>query len=343
MEMSTRNLLARRPASKQKSLVIACAPRSCSNTSECTSWSGSTSKESPTCETESDTYPTFDGYEVLAILGSGTFAAVYLAKRQSDGKNVALKHVSGLPDSESVAATRKELQALQSFRHPHIIQAFDFFEADFSVCLVLEYFEGFTLDKAAKQRPFPELVAVELFQMLAGAVLTLHERRIVHRDVKPENIMVSKDLTDLRLMDFNSAKRLVEGGALTMAGTTLFHPPEVQQGFESPSELSDIWSLGICFYFMLAGKLPRSVSNASAARLQRDSGKLEGVSESCKRVIHQCLSIDKKDRAGLAKLISKEWHLPETAFKRRSESSADPRAEPTWPCQPPTWARAVSC
>eukprot|EP00441_Pelagodinium_beii_P013514 CAMPEP_0197688648 /NCGR_PEP_ID=MMETSP1338-20131121/105750_1 /TAXON_ID=43686 ORGANISM="Pelagodinium beii, Strain RCC1491" /NCGR_SAMPLE_ID=MMETSP1338 /ASSEMBLY_ACC=CAM_ASM_000754 /LENGTH=90 /DNA_ID=CAMNT_0043270881 /DNA_START=83 /DNA_END=352 /DNA_ORIENTATION=- len=89
----------------------------------------------------SDTCPTFDGYTVLSTLGEGFFAVVYRAQRQSDGKEVALKHVFGLPDSGSVAATRKEFQALQSFQHPHIIQAFDFFEVDGSVCLVLEYFK----------------------------------------------------------------------------------------------------------------------------------------------------------------------------------------------------------
>jgi len=353
-------LLERRLGSKHTPLVIARAPRTFSNTSASTIWSradsnmselstysrsSSATSESATFETEGfcrlDTYPTLDGYDGLDKLGRGTFAVVYMAKRQSDGKDVALKHVSGLQDSESVAAARKEFLALQSFRHPHIIQAFDFLEAIGSACLVLEYYEGLTLAKAAKRQPFPEPVAVQLFLMLAGAVLALHERSFVHCDIKPDNIMVSKDFTDLRLIDFNSAQRL-EGAALTMTGTPLFQPPEVQHGFESPSELSDIWSLGLSLYFMLTGRLPRSLTNGSGARLQLDSALWEGLSESCKRVLNQCLSIDKKNRAGIAMLLSKEWPpSPETTFER-SPSLADPGMDPTLPWQLPTWARAAS-
>ena len=290
---------------------------------------------------------------MLGTLGRGSVAVVYLAKRQSDGKDVALKHVGGLPDSGTVDATRKEFRTLQLFRHPHIIQAFDFFAANNSFCLVLECFEGLTLSKAARKQPFPEPVALKLFRMLAGAVLTLHERRVVHRDVKPDNIMVSQDLTDLRLMDFNTAKRLTEGGSLSMTGTALFLPPEVQEGYETPSELSDIWSMGICLHFMLSGKLPRVKRCSSTAvyhefvantQLQLDSGFLDGISDSCKRVLCQCLSIDKKNRTGLAQLLEKEWpQMPEETAFERSRSSGDPGQEPMSPCQLTNWGRGASC
>jgi len=353
-DVKENKLLARRRGlgSQQRPLFVECAQNR--NSRE----TASTASSSPT----GDTYPTFDGYDTLVPLGSGFFAKVYLAKRQSDGKEVALKHVCGLENLEwAIAATRKEFQALQSFLHPHIIQAFDLFEANGSVCLALEYFEGVTLTKAAKEQPMPECVAMKLFQMLAGAVQTLHESRVVHRDIKADNIMVSRDFADLRLMDFNTAKRLVEGGALTMTAISPFQPPEVQLGFEPPSELSDIWSLGECFYFMLTGKMPRYVKKPSASaashydfvastQLQLHSRFWEGMSESCKRVLRHCLSIDKTKRAGLAQLLEKEWpslpgpaertmtSTPGPAERTMTSSSTEPLTE----CQHP-WARGATC
>merc|ERR1719181_1986656 len=100
-----------------------------------------------------------------------------------------------------------------------------------------------------------EAVAQNLFNALALAVDHLHQQGIIHRDVKASNILVSDDRRELKLVDFNTAQRVLEGGALTMTGTVDYLPPEVLLG-ESLNEKSDVWAVGLCLHLMLSGALP---------------------------------------------------------------------------------------
>ncbi|CAL1147575.1 unnamed protein product [Cladocopium goreaui] len=196
-----------------------------------------------------------DHYEMLEQLGRGSVATVRKAIRKKDGLVVSLK-ISGSKDKS--ALVEAEFKILQSIKHPNIIRAFDYLETSVSSILVLEYFDGSSLEEAVHQSSlghFPELTARELFRALLSAVCYLHSHRIIHRDVKPSNVMVSAGLSDLRLLDFNVAKRLTEGGSLTVTGTRLYFAPEVING-EPPSEANDVWGCGICVFYMLAGRLP---------------------------------------------------------------------------------------
>ncbi|CAE7261380.1 fhkD [Symbiodinium natans] len=254
-------------------------------------------------------------YDVLEQIGRGSAAVVKKAVRKQDGLVVALK-IAGSKDTFALA--EGEYRMLQSIKHPHIIRALDFFTTSVSAIMVLEYFEGGSLEEAVPKLAgsrLPELKARQLFKALLSAVCYLHLRRIIHRDVKPSNVVVSADLSDLRLLDFNVAKRLTEGGALTLTGTRLYCAPEVLDG-EPPNEANDVWGCGLCVYFMLAGRLPwkflptenrnENIYTTPPA-LRVTSSKCLPLSEPCKSVLRQCLTVDPVWRPAATTIMLHEW------------------------------------
>jgi len=259
-----------------------------------------------------------DQYDILEKLGQGSAGVLHHAKRRADGKEVALKTIPKI-DPEFTAFTQKEYNVLRSIKHPHIIQAFDFFETEEQIVLVLELFGGQSLEDTvhcASRRCLDEGVTKGLFKMLLQAIDHLHQHRIVHRDVKAANILVSHDLADLRLVDFNTAQQLMEGGALTMTGTLQYAAPEVLLG-DSPSESNDVWSAGLCLYFMLSGRLPQrqdkfatlaEFANAVATRpVSLQSKQWSRVTEPCKLFLRSCLEINKAFRPAPMILLEHEW------------------------------------
>jgi len=250
-------------------------------------------------------------YDMLELIGRGSAAVVKKAVRKQDGVVVALK-IAGSKDNFSLAEA--EFRMLQSIKHPHVIRALDFFATSVSAIMVLEFFEGGSLEEAVPKLPgsrLPELKARSLFKALLSAVCYLHTRRIIHRDVKPSNVVVSADFSDLRLLDFNVAKRLTEGGALTLTGTRLYCAPEVLDG-EPPNEANDVWGCGLCVYFMLAGRLPWKILPTenffeTLPALRVSGSWCLSLSEPCKSVLRQCLTIDPIWRPAATTVMLHEW------------------------------------
>lgn len=257
-------------------------------------------------------------YELLKALGQGTTGVVYAARRKEDGRQVALKTMRTM-DEEMMRIAHQEYALLSSIRHPHIIEALDFFAATDRTVVVLEYFDGHTLDKTvstASGRRLSESVAHTLFLALMQAVAHLHQHRIIHRDVKAQNVLVAHNFKDLRLIDFNTARRLSDG-ALTMTGTQLYSAPEVLLG-ESPSEGSDVWSSGLCLYIMLCGRLPPLMYRfkgcfsefreaVSSQPVVVSGRRWQHVSQPCKATLLRCLEIRKLDRPTATQILEDSW------------------------------------
>eukprot|EP00931_Biecheleriopsis_adriatica_P068114 TRINITY_DN42141_c0_g1_i1.p1 TRINITY_DN42141_c0_g1~~TRINITY_DN42141_c0_g1_i1.p1 ORF type:complete len:371 (-),score=94.32 TRINITY_DN42141_c0_g1_i1:64-1152(-) len=253
-------------------------------------------------------------YNLATQLGQGSVGVVYRAQRREDRQPVAVK-VMRFQDEELLLTARQEFDILRSLQHPHIIGAVDFLELPTGAALVLEYFEGKSLEEVVRSSGcLTETTSQALFRQLLSAVAHLHQCGIVHRDVKGENILVSNNLADLRLVDFNTAKNTLQGGALTMTGTKLWMPPEVLLG-ESPSEASDVWSAGMCLYLMLLGKIPRGKGRCPSVEshvmtvksVLKSSLKSLEASAACSEVLRSCLAVDAELRPAASELMTMQW------------------------------------
>eukprot|EP00928_Gymnodinium_smaydae_P074462 TRINITY_DN57513_c0_g1_i1.p1 TRINITY_DN57513_c0_g1~~TRINITY_DN57513_c0_g1_i1.p1 ORF type:complete len:397 (-),score=75.68 TRINITY_DN57513_c0_g1_i1:22-1212(-) len=255
-------------------------------------------------------------YDVLEELGHGSVGAVHRGRRKFDGRDVALK-LMRISDEEMLGICRDEFDLLRSVQHPHIIRALDFFVHSAGAVLVLDFFDGRTLDSGVRAvGKLSEDAAKRPFAALAGAVAHLHSVGIIHRDIKAQNVLVSHDFQDLRLVDFNTARRVCEG-ALSMTGTCDWLPPEVLLG-SSPAEGSDLWGIGLCLFFMLTGSLPvklklfGSHAEFGHALASHFGGSptdwdLAHLSQMCKAVLIGCLKVEPDLRMRAADVLASEW------------------------------------
>lgn len=265
-----------------------------------------------------------DEFDVFEVLGRGSSSTVMSAKRRSDGRRVALKSVQS-EELALIKVAEREYDLLSGLDHPNIIRALDYFTPQSThAVLVLELCTGKTLRDAVrgtKEGCLPEETACTLSRCLVLAVDYLHRRGIVHRDIKPQNAMVTEDLQELRLVDFNVASAL-ESGLLTPTGTKSYAAPEVCNG-GSPSQASDVWGVGICLHFAVSGKLPKwrarpslndldpSVKDVTIPGLTT-SATLCGqewfaVSLACQTLVTHCLQLQEEDRPTPAMLLQAPW------------------------------------
>jgi serine/threonine-protein kinase len=208
-------------------------------------------------------------YVLLEKLGEGGMGAVFKARNWKLGKVVALKVIRAerLGKGDAVPRFRREIRAVAQLEHPHIVRALDAKEAGDTLCLVLEYVEGIDLARLVKQRgPLPVAQACEYIRQAALALQHAHEKGLVHRDVKPGNVLLSSDgtvkLLDLGLVRLSDpeAAGLSVGTQLTgkgvAMGTADYLAPEQAEESRSVDIRADLYSLGCTLYFLLTGRVP---------------------------------------------------------------------------------------
>lgn len=203
------------------------------------------------------------GWQVLRELARGGMGVVYLAER-ADGayqQQVALKLLAPgvLPDAESQLRLKLERQILARLDHPNIARLLDGGTTEHGVpYLVMEYVEGERIDRWSSARQLDLRARVLLFLKVCDAVAYAHRNLVVHRDIKPGNILVRDD-GEPKLLDFGIAKRLDGQAEMTSASGQLLTPryasPEQVRG-EPVSTLSDVYSLGVVLYELLTGRSP---------------------------------------------------------------------------------------
>lgn len=202
-------------------------------------------------------------YRVLSRLGDGASADVYLAEDTVMRRKVALK-LSRRRDEESSQHRRFEREAwcASALNHPNIVTVFDVgTEGDFDF-IASEYVEGETLRQRMQRGPIPVPEAVDIAIGAAAALAAAHEAWIVHRDIKPENVMLRRD-RGVKVLDFGVAT-IVGGGDEAdplrrpgnLVGTLHYLSPEQVRGDEIIDMRSDIYSLGVVLYEMLAERPP---------------------------------------------------------------------------------------
>jgi serine/threonine-protein kinase len=215
-------------------------------------------------------------YKIEALLGQGGMSAVYQATDPNLRRTVAVKliHPHLGSDPEFVRRFEQEAAAVAQLRHPNIVQVFDFDHDGDTYYMVLEFLRGETLQArlralhAADQRlPLTEIVRI--MSLLCDAVAYAHQQGMLHRDLKPGNVMLDPRGQPI-LMDFGVAK--IIGGQQHTAtgaiiGTVAYMSPEQVRG-ESVDERSDIYSLGIILYEMAAGRPPFEGSSAMTVMMK---------------------------------------------------------------------------
>ena len=203
------------------------------------------------------------GYKILGKLGQGAMATVWKARQLSLDRIVAIKilpkRLSENP--EFVERFNKEGKAAAKLNHAHIVQAIDVGEAGGYHYFVMEYVEGHTVyDELAKNRVYSEQDALDLVVQVARALSHAHERGLIHRDVKPKNIMIAKDGT-VKLADMGLARQLEDKEAAMAEagrayGTPYYISPEQIRGKVDIDFRADVYSLGATFYHMVTGRVP---------------------------------------------------------------------------------------
>jgi eukaryotic-like serine/threonine-protein kinase len=198
-------------------------------------------------------------YEIVGLLGVGGMGRVYRVRNVISDRTEAMKVL--LPDlvAQPDLAGRfiSEIRMLASLDHPNIAQLHTAFQVDNQLVMMMEFVEGSTLERIAKQGPIPQSDIINYVQQVLAALSYAHSRGVVHRDIKPANIMVTSQGT-VKLMDFGIAKSHTEQD-LTRPGTTMgslyyMSPEQVRGG--TVDARSDIYSVGVMMYELLAGRRP---------------------------------------------------------------------------------------
>jgi len=221
--------------------------------------------------------PNFSKYEVQKILGRGGSGVVFLAKDTTLERNVALKVLPTAlaDDDERILRFQQEAKAASAISHPNVAHIYGFGKADDRYYLAMEYVQGNTLRRLLKNKEIDKIYALDIACQITKALSAAHKAGIVHRDIKPENVIVTDDGL-VKVLDFGLAKpfpaqneeadRSIGHSLHTkpgmIIGTTAYMSPEQIRG-QSLDSRTDIWSLGVVLYEMLAGRRPFSGDTAS--------------------------------------------------------------------------------
>jgi tRNA A-37 threonylcarbamoyl transferase component Bud32 len=211
------------------------------------------------------------GYKILEKLGAGAMATVWKGKQLSLDRMVAIKVLPRkfTNNPQFIERFYAEGRAAAQLNHPNIVQAYDVGKAGDYHFFVMEYVEGSTVfDEIVKIKRYNERDAVEIGMQVAEALQHAHERGLIHRDVKPKNIMLTKvgfaKLADMGLARAISDKEAAEAEQGKAFGTPYYISPEQIRGEMNITPAADIYSLGATLYHMVTGNVPFDGKNPSA-------------------------------------------------------------------------------
>jgi serine/threonine-protein kinase len=214
-----------------------------------------------------------DRYELGRVLGSGGMAQVFLAYDRTLDREVAVKVLSEryAADPAFVERFRREASAAAGLNHPNIVSVYDRGETDGSYYIVMELLRGPDLKQIIRQRgPLAPAEAIDYALQILAALGAAHRRDVIHRDVKPQNVMVAPD-GHLKVTDFGIARAGDESGmteAGSVIGTAQYLSPEQARG-EEVTAASDCYSVGIVLYEMLTGRVPFDAEKPVAVAMKQ--------------------------------------------------------------------------
>jgi class 3 adenylate cyclase len=242
------------------------------------------------------------GYRVVSKIGRGGSSVVYLAERESDKQQVVLKILDATAGLDEVVLQRfvQEFDIISSIDHPNVVKIYDRGFSDRHAYIAMEYFPDGSLVEVI-QRGLTGRQALSLLAQAASALREVHSRGVIHRDIKPGNLMARAD-GSIVLADFGIAKRLDDPRNRTrhgeLYGTPYYVSPEQIDGNPATAQ-SDIYSLGIIFHEMLTGQRPfeaESVSGLIALHVSAPRPKLPEALAEYQPILDRMIAVDPRDR-----------------------------------------------
>ena len=270
-------------------------------------------------------------YVLEKKIGKGSYAQVWLGHCDDSDENVAVKVISRHTVNET-AQLRQEVAVLKKIDHPNIVKFRDLKKSVGHYYLVLEYCAGGDLARFIRTRgKIKEQPAQRFLQQLSSGLLTLHRLSFIHRDLKPQNILLTEDSEDavLKIADFGFARFLDAADmAATVCGSPLYMAPEILR-HERYDARADLWSLGTIVYELLFGVPPYTGSNPMQllATIESGSRRIDlpntvELSDDCKWLLQAVLARDPNDRISPDKFFAHPYNLGQSATDLMSEKKA---------------------
>lgn len=259
---------------------------------------------------DSEVYTKMEKYEIKNELGGGSFGKVFLAKIIKTDELCAIKEINmSLLADEQKEKAFQEVQFLASLKHPNIVSHIESFQENGNLYIVMEYVDGGDLSHkiAAAEKPFTEDQILSIFIQICLALRYVHDQKIVHRDIKPQNVFLTK-VNVVKLGDFGVARTLENSQDLahTVIGTPFYLSPEIWSNAPYNSK-TDIWSLGCILYEMCALKRPfqgRTAQQLFAAVIRGHYEKLSrDYSQSLRNLVYSMLSPNPVARPSAAHIL----------------------------------------
>jgi len=284
---------------------------------------------------------TLGSYEIVRPLGAGGMGEVLLAYDRRLARNVALKLLRrDIADPDWMAAFRQEALAASALNHPNILTIYEVGEHEGTSFIAAEYVDGVTLRERLKQGPIPAAEVVEIALQIAEGLAAAHEAGVIHRDIKPDNVMLRTDGL-VKILDFGIATRadsdfpLARNGSTepegAVIGTTGYMSPEQRQGLPLDPR-TDVWSLGIVIFEMATGRLPAAAhTNQTGALLTQNTAppneleELANLSPELTPSVSRALSRERAARYATASELARELRVLRRALEDLSADAGTTR------------------
>jgi serine/threonine protein kinase/tetratricopeptide (TPR) repeat protein len=264
-------------------------------------------------------------YEIVQLLGEGGMGSVYEARDRELDRLVALKVIRPelAQNADALHRFKQELILARQVTHRNVIRIFDLGEADGIKFITMEYVEGQDLKALLRETgKLDPKKAAEIIEQVCRALEVAHMEGVIHRDLKPQNIMIGKQ-GKVSVMDFGIARSMEVGGGMTqtgaLVGTPEYMSPEQAKG-EKLDSRTDLFALGIIFYELLTGDSPYKADTAMATLYKRTKEAArppveldQGIPRALSDIVVRCLQIDKEKRYASATGILQDlatWEAP---------------------------------
>ncbi|XP_047429077.1 serine/threonine-protein kinase MARK2 isoform X9 [Mugil cephalus] len=254
--------------------------------------------------TTSEEQPHIGNYRLLKTIGKGNFAKVKLARHVLTGKEVAVKIIDKTQlNSSSLQKLFREVRIMKMLNHPNIVKLFEVIETEKTLYLVMEYASGGEVfDYLVAHGRMKEKEARAKFRQIVSAVQYCHQKCIVHRDLKAENLLLDADM-NIKIADFGFSNEFTLGNKLdTFCGSPPYAAPELFQGKKYDGPEVDVWSLGVILYTLVSGSLPFDGQNLKELRERVLRGKYRipfYMSTDCENLLKKFLILNPSKRGSL--------------------------------------------